>query len=124
MMKGLLVVATVIVLEALSLSQPAKPATTHPRPVGDPHCSRLKFQSTSALPSYDGRGFSTVEDSSPDEPFIVPSGCFQFSCEQKRGTYRVLSCPNLKVKAFSRTMDSTGSQASASTENSVPASSN
>jgi hypothetical protein len=73
---------------------------------------------------YDGPGFSTVEDSSPDEPFIVPSGCFQFSCARNRETYHVLSCPNLKLKTFSRPIDSTASQASASTETSVPASSN
>ena len=123
-MKGLLVVVAVLALEALSLSQPAKPPSTHRRSADDPHCSHLKFQSTSALPSYDGPGFSTVEDSSPDEPSIVPSGCFQFSCARKRQTYRVLSCPNLKLKTFSRSIDSTASQASASAETSVPASSN
>lgn len=123
-MKGLLVVVAVVALEALSFSQPVKPPSTHRRPTDDPHCSHLKFQSTRALPSYDGPGFSTVEDSSPDEPFIVPSGCFQFSCARKRETFRVLSCPNLKSKAFSRLTNTTGSQASASTEISVPASSN
>jgi hypothetical protein len=123
-MKGLLVVVAVLALEALSLSQPVKPPSTHRRPADDPHCSHLKFQSASALPSYDGPGFSTVEDSSPEEPFIVPGGCFQFSCTRKRETYRVLSCPNLRFKTFSRSIDSTGSQSSASTETSVPPSSN
>jgi len=123
-MKGLLVVVAVVALEALSLSQPVKPPSTHRRPADDPRCSHLKFQSTSALPLYDGPGFSTVEDSSPDEPFIVPSGCVQLSCARNRETYRVLSCPNLKLKTFSRPIDSTASQASASTESSVPASSN
>jgi hypothetical protein len=122
-MKGLLVVVAVVALEGLSLSQPVKPPSTHRRPADDSLCSHLKFQSTSALPLYDGPGFSTVEDSSPDEPFIVPRGCVQFSCAQKRETYRVLSCPNLKLKTFSRPIDSSGSQASASTETSVPASS-
>ena len=64
-MKGLLVVVAVVALEALSLSQPVKPPSTHRRPTDDPHCSHLKFQSTRALPSYDGPGFSTVEYSSP-----------------------------------------------------------
>jgi hypothetical protein len=122
-MKGLLVVVAVVALEALGLSQPVKPPSTHRRPADDPRCSHLKFQSISALPSYDGPGFSTVEDFRPDEPFIVPTGCFQFSCARKRDTYRVLSCPNLKLKTSSRSIDSTGSQASASTETSVPASS-
>jgi hypothetical protein len=120
-MKGLLVIAAVVALEALSCSQPVKPPSTHRRPADDPHCSHLKFQSTSALPFYDGVGFSTVEDSSPDDPFIVPSGCFQFSCTRKRERYRVLSCPNLKSKASARLTDTT---ASAPTETSVPASSN
>jgi hypothetical protein len=123
-MKGLLVVVAVVALEALSLSQPVKPPSTHRPPADDPRCSHLNFQSTSALPLYDGPGFSTVEDSSPDEPFIVPSGCFQFSCARKPETYRVLSCPSLKLKTFSRRIDSTASQASAYTESSVPASSN
>ena len=121
-MKGLLVLVSVIALGALSASQTVKPASTRHRPADEPHCSHLKFQSTSALPSYDGPGFSTVEYSSPDEPFIVPAGCFQFSCARKGETYRILSCRNLKVKSFSRTMDSNGSLASTSTENSVPAS--
>lgn len=123
-MKGLLIIAAVLALEALSLSQPVKPPSTHRPPADDSHCSHLSFQSTSALPSYDGPGFSTVEDSSPDEPFIVPNGCFQFSCARNRETFRVLSCPNLKLKAFSHSVDSTGSQASASRETSAPASSN
>src|SRR5581483_1503351 len=118
-MKGLLVVVAVVALEALSLSQPVKPPSARRRGADDLRCSHLKFQSTSALPSFDGPGFSTVEDSRPDEPFIVPTGCFQFACVRKRDTYRVLSCPNLKLRTFSRPIDSTGSQASASTETSV-----
>ena len=123
-MKRLLVLVAVIALGALSPAQTVKPASTHSLPANDPHCSHLKFQSTSALPSYDGSGFSTVEYSSPDEPFIVPRGCLQFSCTQKRETYRVLSCPNLKVKTLSRTIDGNGSPASTPTEKSVPVSNN
>jgi hypothetical protein len=121
-MKGLLVLVAVIGLGALSASQTVKPASTHDRPADDPRCSQLRPQSTSALPSYTGPGFSTIEYYSPDEPFIVPAGCFQFSCARKGETYRVLSCPNLKVRSFWRTVDSTGSQASTSTEDSVPTS--
>lgn len=123
-MKHLPVLVAVIALGALSPGQTLKAASTHHRPAADIHCSHLKFQSTSALPSYDSPGFSTVEYSSPDEPFVVPKGCFQFSCARKGDTYRVLSCPNLKVKTFSRTIDSNGSPASISRENSVPASNN
>jgi len=121
-MKVLLVIVAVVALEALSLSQTVKPARTLHRPADDPHCSHLKFPSTGALPSYDAPGFNTVEYSNPDEPVIVPTGCFQFSCAGKGNRYRVLSCPNLKVKAYSRTIDGNGSPASASTEDSVPAS--
>lgn len=121
-MKGLLVVVAVIGLDALCLSQTVKPASTHHRPADDPHCSHLKFQSTGALPTFDGPGFSTVQYSRPDEPFIVPRGCFQFSCARKGDTYRVLSCPNLKGKTFSRTIDSNGSLAATATGDSVPAS--
>jgi hypothetical protein len=121
-MKGLLVLFAVIAPGAVSPSQTVKLASTHHRSADDPHCSHLRFQSVHTLPSYDAPGFSTVEYSSPDEPFIVPRGCFQFFCAREGETYRVLSCPNLKMKSFSRTMDSNGSQASTSTENSVAAS--
>lgn len=121
-MNGLRVIVVVIALEALSLSQTVKPGRTHRRPADDPHCSHLQFPSTGTLPSYDAPGFNTVEYSSPDEPVIVPTGCFQFSCARKGNRYRVLSCPNLKVKAYSRTIDGNGPPASASTEDSVPAS--
>lgn len=120
--KGVLVLAAVIALPALSASQTMKPASTHHRRADDPRCSQLRFQSTSALPSYNGPGFSTVSNLSPDEPFIVPAGCSQFSCARHGETYRVLSCPNLIVKTFSRTMDSNGSPASTPTVNSVPGS--
>lgn len=119
-MKGLFVLIAVIALGALSASLTAKPASTHHRPADDPRCSQLRPQSTSALPSYNGPGFSTVDYYSPDEPFIVPAGCFQFSCARKGETYRVLSCPTLKVKDFSRTVDSIGSQAPTPREDSVP----
>jgi hypothetical protein len=121
-MKGLLVVVAVFALGAASPSQTVKHASTHHHAADDPHCSHLKFQSTTALPSFDSPGFSTVDYSSPDEPFIVPKGCFQFSCVRNGDTYRVLSCPNLKVKAFSSSVDSNGLPASTSTENPVPAS--
>jgi hypothetical protein len=124
MMKRLLVLFAVIALGAVSTSQFVEAASTHHRPADDAHCSHLKFQSTSALPSYDGPGFSTVDYSSPDEPVIVPRGCFQFSCARNGDTYQVLSCPNLKVKTSPRTIDSNGTQASTSTENSVPPSNN
>lgn len=116
-MKRLLVLFAVIALGAVSTSQFVEAASTHHRPADDAHCTHLKFQSTSALPSYDGPGFSTVDYSSPDEPVIVPRGCFQFSCAQKRNRFQVLSCPNLKMKAFSRVLDSQGSQPSTSSEN-------
>lgn len=121
-MKGLLVVVAVFALGAASPSQTVKQASTHHHAADDPHCSHLKFQSAHTLPSYDAPGLSTVEYSSPDEPFIVPGGCFQFFCAGKGKTYRILSCPNLKMKSFSRTMDSNGSQASTSSENSDAAS--
>jgi hypothetical protein len=121
-MKGLLVVLAVFALGAVSSSQTVKPASTHHRAADNPHCSHLKSQSSHTLPSYDAPGFSSVEYSSPDEPFIVPRGCFQFFCAGKGETYRVLSCPNLKMKSFSRTMDSNGYQISTSSENSDAAS--
>lgn|SRR5579864_2657363 len=119
-MKHFLVLFALIALGAVSTSQFVEAASTHHRSADDPHCSHLKFQSTSALPSYDGPGFSTVEYSIPDDPVIVPRGCFQFSCARKGDTYQILSCPNLKAKTFSRTIDTNGSPASA--ENPVPAS--
>jgi hypothetical protein len=119
-MKGSLVLVAVIALGALSASQTAKPASTQNRRADDPRCSQLRFQSTSALPSYGGQGFSTVSNFSPDEPFIVPRGCSQFSCARQGETYRVLSCPSLTMKSFSRTMDTNGSPDSMRTVNSVP----
>jgi hypothetical protein len=95
-MKGLLGLVAVISLGALSASETTKSASG-----GDPRCSQLRFQSASAPPSYNGRGFNTVEYSSLDEVFIVPRGCVQFFCAHKRETYRVLSCPNLKAKSLS-----------------------
>jgi hypothetical protein len=121
-MKGVLVLVAVIALEALSASQTAKPASTHHRQANDPRCSQLRSQSTSVLPSYNGPGFSAVENSSPDEPFIVPAGCSQFFCARRGETYRILSCPNLTVKSFSRTVDTNGSPASTPTVNSAPGS--
>jgi hypothetical protein len=121
-MKGVLVLVAVIALGGLSASQTAKPASTHHRRADDPRCSQLRFQSTAELPSYNGPGFSTVSNSSPDEPFIVPAGCSQFSCARQGETYRVLSCPNLPVKSFSRTTDTNGSPDSTRTVNSVPGS--
>jgi hypothetical protein len=78
-MKTFLVLAAVIALAGLSASQTMKAASTHHRRY-DSRCSQLRFQSNSAMPSYNGQGFSTVSYSDPDEPFIVPAGCFQFSC--------------------------------------------
>jgi hypothetical protein len=121
-MKGVLVLVAVIALSALSASQTTKPASTHHRRADDPRCSQLRSQSTSALPSYNGPGFSSVENSSPDEPFIVPAGCSQFFCALQGEKYRVLSCPNLTVKSFSRAMDTDGSPASTPTVHSVPGS--
>jgi len=121
-MKVVLVLGAVIALGALSASQTTKPASTHHRQADDPRCSQLQFPSTGALPSYNGPGFSTVSNLNPDEPFIVPAGCSQFSCARRRETYRVLSCPHLTVKSFSRTMDTNGSQGPTPTVNSVPAS--
>ena len=121
-MKGALVLVAVMALSALSASQSTKPGSTHHRGADDPRCSQLQFQSISALPSYNGPGFSTVENSSPDEPFIVPAGCSQFFCARQGENYRVLSCPNLRVKSFSHTMDSNESPASTPTVNSVPGS--
>lgn len=94
MMKHMVLVA-VVLLGGLSEAQSTRPAD-------DAHCSQLRFRSASALPSYNGPGFGTVEYPSPDEPFIVPAGCFQFFCSRKQETYRVLSCPNLKVKNSGR----------------------
>jgi hypothetical protein len=121
-MKGVLVLVAVIALGALSASQTTKPASTHHRRADDPRCSHLQSQSTSAMPSYNGPGFSSVENSSPDEPFIVPAGCSQFFCARQGEKYRVLSCPNLTVKSFSRTMDTNASSGSTATVNSAPGS--
>ena len=121
-MKGVLVLVAVIALPALSASQTTKPGSTHHRRADDPRCSQLRFQSTSALPSYNAPGFSTVSNLNPDEPFIVPAGCSQFSCARQGEAYRVLTCPNLIVKSFSRTMDSNGSPSSTPTVSSVPGS--
>lgn len=110
-MKSFMVVVAVMALGALGASQTTKAAD-------EVRCSQLRFQSAIALPSYNGPGFSTVEYSSPDEPFIVPTGCFQFFCAHKRETYRILSCRNLKMKDFARTTESNGSPAS--TINSIP----
>jgi hypothetical protein len=119
-MKTFLVLAAVIALTGLSASQTIKAASTHHRRADDSRCSQLGFQSNSAMPSYNGPGFSAVSYSDPDEPFIVPAGCFQFSCARHGEMYRVLSCPNLTVKSFSRTMDTSGSPGSPHTGNSVP----
>jgi hypothetical protein len=100
-MKGVLVLVAMIGLGAVSAAQPAKPRSIHHRRAEDPRCSQLRFQSTSALPSYKGPGFGTVENASPGEPFIVPAGCSQFMCARQGETYRVLSCPNLTMKNFS-----------------------
>ena len=121
-MKGVLVLVAVITLGALGASQTTKSASAHHRRADDPRCSQLRFQSTSALPSYNGPGFSTVSNLSPDEPFIVPTGCSQFSCTRRGETYQVLSCPNLTPKNFSRTMDTNGSGSTTPTVNSVPGS--
>jgi hypothetical protein len=121
-MKGVLVLVAVIALGALSASQTTKPASTRHRQGDDPRCSQLQFPSTGALPSYNGPGFSTVSDLNPDVPFIVPAGCSQFSCARQGEAYRVLSCPNLRVKSFSRTLDTNGSPGSTPTVDSVPGS--
>jgi len=121
-MKGVLVLVAVIALGALGASQTTKPVSAHHRRADDPRCSQLRFQSTGALPSYNGPGFGTVSYSSPDEPFIVPAGCSQFSCARRGETYQVLSCPNLTPKSFSRTMDSNGPGSSTPTVNSIPGS--
>ena len=121
-MKVVQVLVAVIALGALSAAQTTKPASTHHRRADDPRCSQLQFQSTDALPSYNGPGFSTVSNLDSDVPFIVPAGCSQFSCAHRRETYRVLSCPNLTVKSFSRTMDTNGSAGSTPAANSVPGS--
>lgn len=121
-MKLALVLMAVITLSTLSASQTTKPASTQHRRADDSRCSQLQFQSTGELPSYTGPGFSTVSNLDPEVPFIVPAGCSQFSCAQRRETYRVLSCPNLHVKSFSRTMDTNGSAVSTPTADTVPAS--
>jgi hypothetical protein len=121
-MKVVLVLVVVITLGALSASQTTQPASTQYRRADDPRCSQLQFQSTGALPSYNGPGFSTVSSLNPDVPFIVPAGCSQFSCARRRETYQVLSCPNLHAKSVSRTMDTNASAGSTPTVNSVPAS--
>jgi hypothetical protein len=121
-MKVVLVLVAVVTLGALSASQTAKPAGTHHRRADDPRCSQLQFPSTDELPAYNGPGFSTVSNLDPDVPFIVPAGCSQFSCARRGETYRVLSCPNLRVKSFSRTMDTNASVGSAPTGDSGPAS--
>lgn len=118
-MKYFLVLAAVVVLEVLSAAQSAKSASTQHRRRDDSRCSQIEFSSTTARPSYNGPGFGTVEYSSPDEPFIVPAGCVQFFCGRPRETYRVLSCPNLKMKSSVIATDSTGSE---HTESSAPAS--
>jgi hypothetical protein len=100
-MKGVLVLGAILALGAVSVSQPTKAGSTHDRRAEDLRCSQLRFQSTAALPSYKGPGFSAVENSFPDEPFIVPAGCSQFMCARQGETYRVLSCPNLTPKNFS-----------------------
>lgn len=115
------VLVVVIAFSALSASQTVQSVSSRHHAGDDPRCSELRSQS-GALPSYDGPGFGTVEYSSPDEPFIVPAGCFQYSCTGKGKFYRVLSCPKLKAKSFSRSVDGNGSPASVSTDNSVPAS--
>jgi hypothetical protein len=97
-MKGILVLVAIIALGAVSAAQPAKPRSIHHRRAEDPRCSQLRFQSSSALPSYNGTGFGAVEHASPGEPFIVPAGCSQFMCVRQGETYRVLSCPNLTMK--------------------------
>ena len=121
-MKLALVLVAVITLGALSASQTTQPASTQHRRADDPRCSQLQFQSTGTLPSFNGPGFSTVSNFDPDVPFIVPAGCSQFSCTQRREAYRVLSCPNLRAKTSSRTTETNGSQGSTPTANSVPAS--
>ena len=121
-MKVALVLVAVVTLGALSASQTTKPASTHDRRADDPRCSQLQFQATGALPSYNGPGFGMVSDLNPDVPFIVPAGCSQFFCAGRRETYRVLSCPNLRAKSFSRTMDTNASAGSTPTVDSVPAS--
>lgn len=118
-MKVLLVLVAVFTLGALSASQTTKAASTHDRRADDPRCSQLQLPSTGALPSYTGPGFGTVSDLNPDVPFIVPAGCSQFSCARQGETYQVLSCPNLRVKSSSRTMDTNGSPGSAPAANSV-----
>jgi hypothetical protein len=97
-MKGVLVLVAILALGAVSASQPTKAPGTHHGRAEDQRCSKLRFQSTSELPSYKGPGFSAVENSSPDEPFIVPAGCSQFMCARQGETYRVLSCPHLTPK--------------------------
>jgi hypothetical protein len=111
-MKVALVLVAVITLGALSASQTTKPASTQQRRADDPRCSQLQFPSTGALPSYNGPGFGTVSNLNPDVPFIVPAGCSQFSCARQRETYQVLSCPNLRAKRFSRTLDTNASAGS------------
>ena len=106
-MKSFMVLLAVMALGAIGASQTTKPAD-------DARCSEVQFQSARALPTYNGPGFGTVEHSSPDEPFIVPAGCFQFFCSQKRETYRILSCPNLKMRSFAR------NQSPVSAVNTVP----
>lgn len=118
-MKVTLVLVAVITLGAVGASQTTKAASTHHRRADDPRCSELQFQSTGALPSYNGPGFGTVSNFDPDVPFVVPAGCSQFSCAQRRETYQVLSCPNLKAKSLSRTIDSNGSPASTPAVNSA-----
>jgi hypothetical protein len=100
-MKGVLILVAILALGGASTSQPAKSGSIHHRRAEDLRCSQLQFQSTSALPSYKGPGFSAVENSIPDEPFIVPEGCSQFMCARQGETYRILSCPNLTPKDFS-----------------------
>ena len=106
-MKSFMVLPALMALGALGASQTTKPAD-------DARCSQVRFQSARTLPTYNGPGFGTVEYSGPDEPFIVPAGCFQFFCSQKGETYRILSCPNLKMRSFAR------NQSPTSAVNSVP----
>ena len=118
-MKVALVLVAVVTLGALSASQTSQPASTQNRRADDPRCSQLQFSSAGALPSYHGPGFSTVSGLDPEVPFIVPAGCSQFSCTVRREAYQVLSCPNLRAKSISRTMDTNGAAGSTPAANSV-----
>lgn len=110
-MKYFLVLAAVVSFAGLCSAQTAKAEGAHRN--ADPRCSQLGSSSANTTPSYHGPGFGTVEYSTPDEPFIVPAGCVQFFCAEKRETYRVLSCPNLKAKNSSLVADTKESPAAA-----------